>query len=119
MRPTRSRGRPATRSLFGVIGTSYGAGDGSITFNLPDLQGRVPVGLSPGGKIEVNTLGNSEGLAASLRNISHHHAVQASGTGTGGLAYGYTDDHGHPLTSGDSDTTDEPAFLVVTYIVKT
>lgn len=31
--------------LFGVIGTTYGTGDGSTTFNLPDLRGRVPVGL--------------------------------------------------------------------------
>jgi len=32
--------------LYAVIGTTYGAGDGSLTFNLPDLQGRVPVGVS-------------------------------------------------------------------------
>lgn len=30
--------------LFAVIGTSYGAGDGSTTFNLPDKRGRVSVG---------------------------------------------------------------------------
>lgn len=33
-------------ALFGVIGTTYGIGDGATTFNLPDLQGRVPVGKS-------------------------------------------------------------------------
>lgn len=31
--------------LFGVIGTTYGEGDGSTTFNLPDFIGRVPVGI--------------------------------------------------------------------------
>ena len=31
--------------LFAVIGTSYGEGDGSTTFNLPDKRGRVSVGL--------------------------------------------------------------------------
>lgn len=31
--------------LFAVIGTSYGSGDGSTTFNLPDLRSRVPIGL--------------------------------------------------------------------------
>lgn len=31
--------------LFKVIGTKYGEGDGSTTFNLPNLKGRVPVGL--------------------------------------------------------------------------
>lgn len=30
--------------LFGIIGTTYGVGDGSTTFNLPDLSGRVPAG---------------------------------------------------------------------------
>lgn len=30
--------------LFAVISTSFGAGDNSTTFNLPDLRGRVPVG---------------------------------------------------------------------------
>src|SRR5690606_27116180 len=28
--------------LFAAIGTTYGAGDGSTTFNLPDLRGRLP-----------------------------------------------------------------------------
>ncbi|HJY06999.1 MAG TPA: phage tail protein, partial [Bryobacteraceae bacterium] len=30
--------------LFGVIGTAFGAGDGSTTFNVPDMRGRVPAG---------------------------------------------------------------------------
>lgn len=34
-------------SLYGVIGTSYGSGDGNSTFNVPNLQGRVPVGYVP------------------------------------------------------------------------
>jgi microcystin-dependent protein len=32
--------------LFAVIGTSYGDGDGSNTFNLPDLLIRIPVVIS-------------------------------------------------------------------------
>jgi|SRR5262245_7902965 len=31
-------------NLFAAIGTTYGAGDGSTTFNLPNMKGRVPVG---------------------------------------------------------------------------
>lgn len=34
--------------LFNIIGTVYGAGDGSTTFNLPNLKGRVPLGVTPG-----------------------------------------------------------------------
>lgn len=36
--------RSTYAELFAVIGTAYGAGDGSTTFGLPDLRGRVPVG---------------------------------------------------------------------------
>jgi microcystin-dependent protein len=32
-------------ALFTALGTTYGAGDGSTTFNLPDLRGRVPAGV--------------------------------------------------------------------------
>src|SRR4051812_18094459 len=31
-------------TLFNKIGTRYGAGDGTTTFNIPDLRGRVPLG---------------------------------------------------------------------------
>jgi microcystin-dependent protein len=101
-----------------VIGTTYGAGDGSTTFNLPDLQGRVPVGYSPGGKTEVNTLGNNDGLAATLRTPSHHHTYAkplGSGSGLG------TGTSGTPTanTSGDANNTDKPAYLVINYMIKT
>src|SRR5262249_21157687 len=34
--------RTTFAALFSVIGTTFGVGDGSTTFNLPDLRGRVP-----------------------------------------------------------------------------
>lgn len=37
--------RTTYAALFAVIGTTYGAGVGSTTFNLPDLRGRVIAGL--------------------------------------------------------------------------
>jgi microcystin-dependent protein len=36
--------RTTYATLFGVIGTTYGAGDGATTFSLPDFRGRVAVG---------------------------------------------------------------------------
>lgn len=36
--------RNTYNDLFSVIGTTFGSGDGSTTFNLPDLQGKVVVG---------------------------------------------------------------------------
>lgn len=37
--------RSTYSSLFNIIGTSFGSGDGSTTFNLPNLKGKIPVGL--------------------------------------------------------------------------
>lgn len=36
--------RSTYSSLYAIIGDLYGVGDGSTTFNLPDLRGRIPVG---------------------------------------------------------------------------
>lgn len=38
--------RTTYADLFAVIGTTYGFGNGSTTFNLPNLQGRFPLGKS-------------------------------------------------------------------------
>jgi hypothetical protein len=47
--------------LFAVCGTTYGAGDGSTTFNLPDLRGRVAAGKDDMGGVNANRLSNSGG----------------------------------------------------------
>ena len=46
--------------LFSLYGTTYGAGDGSTTFNLPDFRGRAGVGLSDGDS-DFGTLGQTGG----------------------------------------------------------
>lgn len=45
--------------LFSVIGTTYGAGDGSSTFNLPDFRGRTPIGKDNMGGTEANVVTNA------------------------------------------------------------
>jgi microcystin-dependent protein len=40
--------RTTYAALFAVIGTTWGSGDGSTTFNLPDLRGRSPIGDGTG-----------------------------------------------------------------------
>jgi microcystin-dependent protein len=47
-------------ALFNVIGTTYGAGNGSTTFNLPNIKGRIPVGRDTG-QSEFDTLGETGG----------------------------------------------------------
>ena len=54
--------------LFDAIGTIYGNGDGVNTFNLPNLQGRVPVGLKPSEPV-FNALGNVGGTGAHTLSI--------------------------------------------------
>lgn len=40
--------RTTYADLFSAIGTTYGSGDGSTTFNVPDMRGRSPVGVGTG-----------------------------------------------------------------------
>ena len=53
--------RTTNAALFAVIGTTYGAGDGSTTFNLPDLRGRVVAGKDDMGGASANRLTNQSG----------------------------------------------------------
>lgn len=48
------------QDLFNTIGIIYGSGDGFTTFNLPDLQGKIPVGLDEN-DTDFDTLGNTGG----------------------------------------------------------
>ena len=52
--------RTTYTNLFTIIGTLYGSGDGSTTFNLPNLKGRVPVGRDAA-QTEFDTLGETSG----------------------------------------------------------
>jgi len=64
--------------LFGVIGTTYGTGDGSTTFNLPNLKGKVPVGLDSS-DTSFDTLGETGGEKTHTLTInempSHGHTA--------------------------------------------
>ena len=52
--------RTTYADLFAVIGTAFGAGNGSSTFNVPNFKGRVPVGVDSG-QTEFDTLGETGG----------------------------------------------------------
>ena len=47
--------------LFEAIGETYGAGDGSTTFNVPDLKGRAVVGIGQGNGLTNRSLGERFG----------------------------------------------------------
>ena len=73
--------RTTYAALFAAIGTTWGVGDGSTTFNVPDLRGRAPIGVGQGSGLTKRTLGSKlgeESHALTLaENGSHAH--------TGGL----------------------------------
>ena len=64
--------RSTYSALFTAVSTTYGVGDGSSTFNLPDLQGRVPMGSGAGSGLTSRTLGATGGTenTASGSNIA-------------------------------------------------
>jgi len=82
--------RSTYSDLFGVIGTTYGAGDGSSTFNVPNLADNVPMGksgtkalASTGGANTVASAGNVGGSTAnatlSTPQLASHSHPQGRG----------------------------------------
>lgn len=105
--------RTTNFNLFNAIGTTYGMGDGSTTFNLPDMRQRFPLGLATSGT--GNTLGGTGGV------IDHAHgsplttgAPSATVQATilaGGAA---STTHTHSVTL----TAQNPPFQVFNFIIK-
>ncbi len=61
--------RSAYGQLFTAIGTTYGAGDGSTTFNVPDLRGEFVRGMDDGRGVDSGrSIGSSQGHAYQTHN---------------------------------------------------
>lgn len=69
--------RTAYAELFAMIGTTYGAGDGATTFNLPDDRGLTPVGYKDGDSA-FGTFGGTFG-SKDAALVNHGHGVNDSG----------------------------------------
>jgi microcystin-dependent protein len=72
--------------LFQLIGTTYG-GDGQETFNLPDLQSRVPIHMGTGSdgiNYQIGDSGGVETVTLSTQQMPNHtHAMIATGSNGG------------------------------------
>jgi microcystin-dependent protein len=118
--------RTTYSALFAVLGTTYGAGDGSTTFNLPNAQLRFLLGS-----------GANHPLGATGGQLGHTHGPGSYGVGgdtgapsntvgaqafTGGApVYPGSEDHTHAWggpVAGYSGPADPP-YLVINFIVKT
>lgn len=68
--------RTTYSKLFTAIGINYGAGDGSTTFNLPNLQNRMPIGKGAGSFSTLNNTGGAETFTLTLTHLpSHQHYI--------------------------------------------
>lgn len=72
-------------ALFALIGTTYG-GDGQVTFALPDLRGRLPIGQGQGPGLtnyQIGQVGGVENVTLLASNMPMHtHPAVATATNT-------------------------------------
>lgn len=76
----------ATLALFGAIGTTYGAGDGSTTFNLPDTRSKGLIGAGTGAGLTNRVLGTSGGTEKASLTVQNMPTHDHGGTVVAGNA---------------------------------
>jgi len=125
--------RATYSSLFTVIGTQYGTGDGSTTFNLPNVKGRTVV-MQDASDTDWDVLGETRGaktVALSIAELAaHNHSYGNAWTNApadGGsdinryhVAVGVNNDHGLGTISNGSGTAHnnlQPS-IVLNYIIR-
>ena len=129
--------RTTYSTLFAAISTVYGVGDGSTTFELPDLKGRVIAGkessdtrLTSGGSgINGGTLGSTGGtethtlLTAEMPAHTHTQDDDAFGgtsaSGAGGGWHTSVGSQATGATGGDGAHQNTQPTIVLNYIIKT
>lgn len=67
--------RDTYRALFGVLGTTFGRGNGTSTFTLPDFRQRFPLGVAASGTGSVLGATGGDALVHSHTGPSHTHGV--------------------------------------------
>ena len=139
-----AQSRTTYATLFGVIGTTYGTGDGSTTFNVPDLRGRVIAGQDDMGGSSANRLtgltggvdgdvlggtggGETHTLSTSeLPPHDHNLPVDSGGSlsiqslfATAGSDQGYDGSVDPASTGGGGAHNNVQPTIILNYIIKT
>ena len=73
--------RTTYADLFGIIATDYGSGDGSTTFNIPDLRGRVIAGKDDMGGSSADVLTDAQADQLNGKLGSENHTLTAAESG--------------------------------------
>ena len=92
--------RTTYSSLFSILGTTYGVGDGSTTFNLPNFADRMPIGI---GNIAASA--NTTGGSADAIVVSHTHTATVTDPTHKHTFSLYGPNGGGGLGGGDLNTT--------------
>jgi microcystin-dependent protein len=115
--------RTAYATLFAAIGTTYGAGDGSTTFNAPDLRGEFPRGWDDGRGVDsARAIGTAQ--AAAFASHTHNVAgvatgLSADGANSGGAVGVFNVTGTSTLTSTSAgDTETRPRNIALLAIIK-
>jgi len=109
--------RSTFADLFAVISTTYGSGDGSTTFNVPQLQGKMPQGFDgntynlagTGGAntVTVSVTDNKAATSTSTQSVTVTGNIDNTSLTTAQLA-----SHGHPvLTQSGAGNPDMAGFV--------
>jgi microcystin-dependent protein len=120
--------RTTYATLFARIGTTYGVGNGSTTFNLPNLKGRIPVGLDST-QTEFDTLAETGGAKTHTLTTaeipSHSHSARLGNVSPGdGSGFRYSNnDTGLGVvqiqsTGGGGAHNNLQPYIVMNYLIR-
>jgi len=121
--------RAGYAGLFTAIGTTFGVGNGSTTFNLPDYRGRVPLGKDNMGGASANRVTNAqadtiggaagdEALASHVHNTPYQVAYSGSDTKNLGTIAGSGTVYNINTDSAGSGVNNMIPYLTLNYIIK-
>jgi microcystin-dependent protein len=100
--------RSTYATLFAALSTTYGAGDGSTTFNLPDLRGRMPIGAGNEG-VAGNDTNRVRGVKGGDIRLTEHTHTGTVGSTNIDHTHNQTNSFGGSTQIGNAGTlTDNP-----------
>lgn len=123
--------RTTYANLFDVIGTRYGAGDGSTTFTLPDIRGRSPIGAGTGSQggaltnrgIDTKYVGEESHTMTEQELVAHHHTftgpssrVNEKGDGANVVWSNSQDEDTQDTGGGDPFNVVHPSIILYAFI---